>query len=180
EAFPNARVTLLDYSQPMLDWARKLLVQYGSRVAFVQADLSQSNALARASGPFDAAVSALALHNLQNAPRIREVYAEVFAALRSGGCFLNMDLINAPTLALQRRYWEIMLSRRKTEGSPGGQPRGSTHELARAPHRHDDHDEWPPFPAGLDDQLAWLREAGFATVDCFWKDLGIALVGGYK
>ena len=29
------------------------------------------------------------------------------------------------------------------------------------------------------DHLQFLRDAGFSQVDCFWKRLGLALVGGY-
>jgi tRNA (cmo5U34)-methyltransferase len=39
-----------------------------------------------------------------------------------------------------------------------------------------------PFdkPSGLFEQLTWLKEAGFATVDCFWMHVGHAIYGGYK
>ncbi len=36
-----------------------------------------------------------------------------------------------------------------------------------------------PFPADLTQQLTALRAAGFKNVDCFWKDLRHALIGGY-
>jgi len=32
----------------------------------------------------------------------------------------------------------------------------------------------------LEEQLRFLREAGFSSVDCFWKRLGQTIVGGYK
>ena len=35
-------------------------------------------------------------------------------------------------------------------------------------------------PSPLFDQLQWLREAGFATVDCFWLRAGHAVYGGYR
>ena len=34
--------------------------------------------------------------------------------------------------------------------------------------------------ATLQKHFDWLRAAGFDTVDCFWKRMGQALVGGYK
>ena len=36
-----------------------------------------------------------------------------------------------------------------------------------------------PFPANLDEQLAALRGAGYKDVRCFWKDVRLALFGGY-
>jgi hypothetical protein len=35
-------------------------------------------------------------------------------------------------------------------------------------------------PATLADQLAWLQEAGFEQVDCFWKWMELSLVGGRR
>ncbi len=35
-------------------------------------------------------------------------------------------------------------------------------------------------PSPLVDQLAWLKEAGFAIVDCFWLQAGHAIFGGFK
>ena len=35
-------------------------------------------------------------------------------------------------------------------------------------------------PSPLFDQLQWLRDAGFAVVDCFWLLAGHAIYGGYK
>jgi len=35
-------------------------------------------------------------------------------------------------------------------------------------------------PSRLDEQLRWLRGAGFATVDCFWMRAGHAVLGGWR
>jgi tRNA (cmo5U34)-methyltransferase len=34
--------------------------------------------------------------------------------------------------------------------------------------------------APLGAQLEWLREAGFKSVDCYWKYLELAIFGGVK
>ena len=36
------------------------------------------------------------------------------------------------------------------------------------------------MPARLYDHLAWLSNAGFKQVDCFWMRAGIAVYGGYR
>ena len=163
--FPKARVVAQDYSDEMLGHARALLAPYGDRVTFMQSDLMTTDWARDLQGPFDAAVSSICIHNLQDAPRIRQLYREVRDLLSEGGCFLNVDLVNAPSRELQRTYWEVAaqsrLARPDRRSAYGG-------------------DDWPPFQASVDDQLAWLREAGFHRVDCFWKELGQALVGGYR
>ena len=36
------------------------------------------------------------------------------------------------------------------------------------------------IPSSLADHFIWLREAGFAGIDCFWSRAGHALYGGYR
>jgi hypothetical protein len=36
------------------------------------------------------------------------------------------------------------------------------------------------FAGTVEEQLAWLREAGFGPVDCFWKEFRLAIFGGFK
>ena len=74
-AFPRARVTLQDYSQPMLDTARKRLAAYSERVAFVLADLTDPGWTGRVGGPFDLAVSAIVIHNLRDMAAIAPAIA---------------------------------------------------------------------------------------------------------
>jgi hypothetical protein len=37
-----------------------------------------------------------------------------------------------------------------------------------------------PYVGSVDEHVAWLREAGYSPVDCFWRDLRIALFGGFR
>ncbi len=179
ETFPQANVMLHDYADPMLGHARTLLAPHEDRVDFVKADLFSKDWLAAAGGPFDAVVSASALHNLQDPARLHEIYGEIYRVLREGGCFLNLDIINAPSQDLHVRYGEIMYTRRERKVAEDRR-RGGKVEAPWGPGPDPRTWEWPPFPASVDEQLAWLRDAGFSQVDCFWKDLQTALVGGYK
>jgi hypothetical protein len=47
---------------------------------------------------------------------------------------------------------------------------------------HDPEAEEAPseHPTDLWTQLRWLREVGFTDVDCHWKWLDLALLGGVK
>jgi SAM-dependent methyltransferase len=91
-AFPKARVTLQDYSRPMLDAARERLSAFGGRVDYVLADLTDPGWIRNVGGPFDLAVSAIVIHNLRDLGQIAGCYRGVAQALKPGGVFLDYDL----------------------------------------------------------------------------------------
>jgi ubiquinone/menaquinone biosynthesis C-methylase UbiE len=91
-AFPRARVTLQDYSQPMLEAARQRLRADDDRISFVLADLTDPGWTGRVGGPFDLAVSAIVIHNLRDLTAIAACYRGVAQVLKPGGLFLDYDL----------------------------------------------------------------------------------------
>ena len=107
------------------------------------------------------------------------MYAEIFRVVKDGGCFLNVDFVSAPTPALQRTYWGSMLARRRRQAQTDEDQR-RIEEWSRRMEQMSAADSPMPFPASVDDQLVWLRDAGFAEVDCLWKEMGQALVTGFK
>ncbi len=95
KAFPQARVTLQDYSTPMLGEARRRLAGDAAQLRYVTADLTDPAWPRAAGGPFDLAVSAIALHNLRDLPKIFACYRAIHDLLRPAGCFLDYDLFFA-------------------------------------------------------------------------------------
>ena len=91
-AFPRARVTLQDYSEPMLAEARQRLAVYAGRTEFALADLREPSWVDRVGGPFDLAVSAIAIHNLRDIAAIAAAYRGIARVLKPGGLFLDYDL----------------------------------------------------------------------------------------
>jgi tRNA (cmo5U34)-methyltransferase len=173
--YPHATCIAQDGSEPMLQRARALMTAYGKRFTTHLSDLFDTNWLPQALGPFDAAVSSSCLHNLRDFKRITEIYGEIRAHMKPGGVFLNLDLLNAPTAALQQHYSGVAAARRQRLGvSPQ-----DVEAMVRRAERPSANASAGPFPADLDQQLAALKSAGFREVDCFWKDLQRALVGGY-
>jgi ubiquinone/menaquinone biosynthesis C-methylase UbiE len=90
--FPHARVTLQDYSEPMLAEAHQRLAPYPGRTEFVLADLRDPAWIDRVGGPFDLAVSAIAIHNLRDIEAIAACYRGIGRVLKPGGIFLDYDL----------------------------------------------------------------------------------------
>jgi SAM-dependent methyltransferase len=90
--FANAVVTVQDYSQPMLDQARQRLTAHGERVRYAVGDLRDPKWTDAAGGPFDLAVSAIAIHNLRDPGQIAACYRALAEVLTPGGVFLDYDL----------------------------------------------------------------------------------------
>jgi ubiquinone/menaquinone biosynthesis C-methylase UbiE len=91
QAFPAARVTLQDYSQPMLNRARQRLADRSEQLSYVVCDLTDPSWPQQVGGPFDLAVSAIALHNLRDPEKIFACYRAIHDLLEPGGYFLNCD-----------------------------------------------------------------------------------------
>ena len=157
--FPAAEATLVDGSLAMLAEARKRLEPYEGRVEFVQANLASQEWTGGVKGPFDLAVSTIAIHNLRDPRRVRELYGEVFGLVGHGGLFLNLDYVRMARTALEPlAAWAKKDPDAGFLGSHGG--RG--------------------LPGTVEEQLGWLREGGFAVADCLWKEFQIALMVGVR
>jgi tRNA (cmo5U34)-methyltransferase len=116
---------------------------------------------------YDAVVSGLSIHHLED-PEKRLLFGRIFAALKPGGIFVNADQIAGPTTSLRALYHQRWLDAVRDAGT-------SEQELALAFDRMK-HDRF----ATLDDQTAWLKEAGFINVDCFYRQFSFAVFGGWK
>jgi len=187
--YPRATVACVDGSEAMVAHATERLRKHGDRVKIFKADLAERSwcrALqAEASnsgggGGFNAVVSAIAIHHLTH-QRKRELCREVFELLTPNGVFLNNDVVATPP-AFRARFELLNLAAiQKQERVQRGVARSGEQietemreQLRLAGGRHQSH------IAPLSDQLAWLSEAGFKSVDCYWRYLDLAIFGGVK
>ncbi len=148
---PQAEGVALDFSQPMLQRARERFAQ-DHLVNVVRHDLNQPLPMAKL-GHFDVVVSSLAIHHLEHT-RKKQLYKEIFEILNPKGVFCNLDRVASPTENLHQRFLIV-------SGTPS---------IEDPPNRLLD----------VQTQINWLREIGFADVDCYWKWLEIALFAGFK
>lgn len=176
--YPEATITCVDGSAEMLALAREHLQKDGTHVELLLGDLAFPSWQEAVRGPFDAVVSGLAIHHLLDA-RKRQLYHEVYALLDNGGLFLNNDAVLSPP-ALQEWftalwYREMQAQEERLRGVKRSieSIRAELQERLRV----GDH---PSYMAPLAMQLAWLGEAGFASVECYWKYLDFAIFGGVK
>jgi ubiquinone/menaquinone biosynthesis C-methylase UbiE len=91
-SFPQARVTLQDYSQPMLDEAQRRLAALKAQIRCVGCDLLEPAWTEQVGGPFDLAVSAIAIHNLGEVSAMEQCYRGIAGVLKPGAPFLDYDL----------------------------------------------------------------------------------------
>jgi SAM-dependent methyltransferase len=188
--YPHASATCVDGSEAMVTEATKRLGRYEDRVRILKADLadrswfgvleSSSKPGTEKSTSYDVAVSAIAIHHLTH-QRKRELYREVFHLLDRNGIFLNNDVLATPP-ALKSRFEALNIAAiQEQERAHRGATRSRMQieaemreQLRLAGGRHQSH------IAPLDEQLAWLREAGFTSVDCYWRYLDLGIFGGVK
>ena len=158
---PTAQLQLLDASPDMLRQAANRLVEQQPRM-FVQplnADLPH--------GPFDAIVSALAIHHLNNTEK-HGLYSRILSALSPGGIFINAEQVSGHSSRLQNLFEAVHLDRARELGS-------SEQEISEAVQRMS-YDQC----ATVTDQVAWLTEIGFEDAECFFRSFRFAVFGAWK
>jgi SAM-dependent methyltransferase len=101
-------------------------------------------------GAVDVVVSGFAIHHLSD-ERKQSLFAEIASILRPGGVFANLEVVQCATTELQEEFYRRI-------DRPGGDPEDVL--------------------AAVDDQLHWMRLAGLAQVDCYWRWRGFALLAG--
>ncbi len=162
-AVPGVRLTLVDGAPGMLAVAAGHLDARGVPHRTVHADLADP----LPAGRYDAVVSALAVHHLDDSGK-RALYRRAADALAPGGVFVNAEQVAGPTPALDRRYDEVWTARITELGSDAEEIAGARERM-----RHD-------RPAPVAEQCRWLAEAGLANVDCFFKEWRFAVFGGQR
>jgi len=164
EKFPNSRIVCLDIASNMIDIAKNKLSEHKD-VEFITGDFSNIDF----DDKFDVIVSSLALHHLENDNCKKEFYTKIHDILTDFGLFINADVVLASTDYQQNinmnRWIEFMnKSISKDEIIDNWIPKYQAEDR----------------PARLMDQLKWLEDIGFKSVDVIWKYYNFCVYGGFK
>jgi tRNA (cmo5U34)-methyltransferase len=161
DAYPDARLTLLDGAPAMVAKAAETL---GPRAATA---LVQDFGDPLPAGPFDAVVSALAIHHLDDAAKA-SLYARAHDVLRPGGVLVNAEQVLGATPALDAllRRWHEREAR--ALGATDAEWAAAVERM-----RHD-------RCATADAQLEMLGAAGFEDVAVHFADGRFAVLAGRR
>jgi tRNA (cmo5U34)-methyltransferase len=140
----------IDFSPSMLEAARQRFAA-DSSVTVISHNLDEP---LPAVGTFDVVISCFAIHHVVH-ERKRALYAEIYDLLNPGGVFCNLEHVSSPTPRLHEDFLHRI---------------GYTVETEDPSNKLLD----------VETQLQWLRELGFADVDCHWKWRELALLAGRK
>jgi tRNA (cmo5U34)-methyltransferase len=149
-ARPAALGVAVDFSPPMLARLRQRF-DASERVQIIAHNLED---LLPPLGLFDIVVSSFAIHHVDH-QRKRELYGEIWNALSVGGVFCNLEHVASASEYGHARFLEAMKMTPEDEDP--------SNKLV-----------------DVQTQLVWLREIGFADVDCYWKWRELALLVGRK
>lgn len=175
--FSSAHCLFMDFSEPMLAAARKNIGALPN-ATITRADFGSPDwrNAAAPHAPFDIVVSGFAIHH-QPDERKQALYAEIHALLAPGGVFLNLEHVASATPAGEELFDDYFVDHlhafhRTTD------PSASRESVAEKYYKRADKKE--NILAPVETQCQWLRQMGFADVDCFFKTFELALFGGRK
>ena len=161
ERIRPSSLVLVDGSAEMLAMAQQRLQAWNpeTRVQDLQASLPP--------GPFDAVVSALAIHHLEDRGK-EELFGRILGVLAPGALFVNAEQVQGINPWEQQLFESTHLERARALGS-------SEEEIAQAVERMR-HDQCSTVGA----QLQSLRQLGYERADCFFQWFRFAVYAGWK
>lgn len=162
EKYPEASITLIDFSEKMLDVARERF-SGNENMRYISADYNKIEF----QEDFDMVVSALSIHHLEDGEK-KQLYKRIYSILRTNGIIVNADQVMGETAYIDsqnRKKWKESI---EASGL-------SKEEILSAYERMKLDKESP-----VSEQLTWLENSGFADVCCMYKYYNFAVMFGRK
>ena len=159
---PDARLTLIDISEKMLNVAKERF-QDVSGVEYIVGDYTHYDSFQE----YDIIISALSIHHLSDQQKY-ELYKQCYSMLKPNGLFINADQVLGNTQytdSLFKKHWKS-----------GVENSGLSQEEISSAYERIKLDK----EATLSQQLSWLRDIGFSDVDCVYKYYHFAVMLGRK
>ena len=154
--FPDAHLTMVDFSDHMLAETSRGMVEYNGRFTPHTADIF-SDSLDFEPASFDCIVSTFAIHHGRSADLYATLYQNIYRWLKPNGCFLCCDHIaggNDYLTAMNLANWYDFISQNLSPEITDYFIDGCCREDS-------------PLP--LQQHFQLLTDAGFGTIDTLWK-----------
>lgn len=177
QVFPDALGVFVDFSREMIKSACGALGQGDARV-YLELDYGAKGWAKPVEefGPFDMIVSGFSIHH-QPDDRKRELYGEIFDLLAPGGVFVNVEHVSPTSTSGRRLFDEHFIdSMYALERDQGGAR--SREQIAHEYHGRTDKEA--NILAPVEVQCDWLRQLGYADVDCHFKIYELAVFAGRR
>ncbi len=164
DKFPNSKIVCLDMASNMIEMAKHKLASHKD-VNFIVGDFAQTDFNEK----FDVVVSSLALHHLEYDDDKIRFYTKIYNSLVESGQFINADVVLASTDYHQRVNMDRWIE-----------------YINKTVPMDEILNKWIPTyhaedkPAKLIEQISWLEDIGFRSVDVIWKYYNFSVYGGIK
>lgn len=150
--YPEAKMTIIDLADQMIAVAKERFQAYPD-FNYIVADYTKYEYTQK----YDIIISALSIHHLSHDDK-QTFYQKCYSLLNEGGCFINADLALSPSKHMEEINQKTFQDYRKSSGL--------NEDVLKATNELMKYDK----PSTLYDQLRWLDEAKFQTVDCIYKN----------
>lgn len=168
--FPGSTGILADFSAAMMGAGELEMQPYTGRYRYVEFDLSGGDWPAAIPPAVDAVVTSLCVHHLPDG-RKQGLFAEILGRLVPGGWYLNYDPVRTDD-AIVAATWQRVTDQLDPEAA-----RKRQHRTPEEQARHENHVR---YLIPLDQQLEYLRSAGFQGIDVYYKRLDYVVYGGCR
>jgi len=170
ERHPRSTGILADFSPEMMGAGELELRPFAGRYRYVEFDLLAGDWPGAIPGAVDSVVTSLCVHHLPD-DRKESLFAEIRDRLVPGGWYLNYDPVRTEDPAVAAT-WERVNDIVNPAASHKRHNRTAQEQA-----RYDNHVR---YMIPLEQQLGYLRAAGFQGIDVYWKRLDYVIYGGYR
>ncbi len=157
--FPNLEYSGIDYSEKMLKVALSKLGKTNTHISLEAGDLINLDY----GKSFDCIVSCLVIHHLNDEDK-KKTFKRVFSLLRKPGFFINADPVKSTIKHIaennRQNWFDWMRANGLTESEIMERHQSKT--------KLDKNN-------GLEEQMKWLKEAGFWRTEIVWKHFDKAI-----
>lgn len=168
QAFDDSHITLVDFSENMLQAAPRTLRNYAGRYAIKVGDFFSSDITFKANS-FDCVMSTFALCHGRDTADYQALYQRIHTWLKPSGCFICFDHVIGATdylTALNIAGWQGLMTK-------SGLSEASVWKIVNGTYQEDS-------PLSLKQHMTFLDTAGFTAVDVLWKKHIFAIYAAIK